>query len=157
MSFATTPRMKGRTRARRLRPGALTTLALLALAAAACNGNGPTSPSNAVVYQGTILYRGSAIHPVSVGHTGLMEVTLSELRPVLIDTTSFDPASIRLGFAIGTPDGADCKKTGNITLAKGGTATFYLNHDDYCLDLFDVGLIPQDGILAYTLSVRLPK
>jgi hypothetical protein len=149
----------GGTRRRRFRCGrCLTTgLGLVALLGAGCSGSGPVSPEEALVFQGTIRYQGSAIYNVSLSHAGLMEVTLSELRPILVDTTTTDPSTIYLGFAVGIPDGESCTKTGNTTLAKGGSVTIYLTRGDYCLDLFDVGLIPPDGVLATTLSVQPPK
>ena len=103
---------------------------------------------------GTVSATTSSQQNVSLQHTGNLRVELTELHPVLLDVTTFNPNNLSFVLALGTATAGGCTVTFTTTVTKGSEASFGLNKGDYCLILSNSGL-PEDGTVAYTMTVKV--
>ncbi len=117
----------------------------------ACSDS-PTGPDAApLVFQGTIIAQGSTTHSLMPSDYGGVRIQLDDLTPRLIDVTT--PTDLAVGFALGQPDGETCATTFQIAIVEGDVLSFSLGNEEYCLLMFDSGLLPEDAIVDYTLVV----
>ncbi len=134
----------------------LATAAIAALVALACNGNGPTSNPTSLVLSGVVSAQSGGNHDVRLSRTGNLRVTLTDVRPVLLDVTAIDPSTLAFDVGIGTPSSSGCALTYSAALIEGGVLSFGLDKGNYCLTVTDAGL-PEDSTVAYTLLVEVSQ
>jgi hypothetical protein len=97
-------------------------------------------------------------HLLSVDNTGIMTVSILDLRAVLWDVTlTGSVGDLSLGFAVGKPDqSGECAITGQLQVREGETYLWSMQRGEPCVQLFDLGIIPQDGVMAYSVRLELP-
>jgi len=126
-----------------------------ALSAAACGGSatlvptGPTGPLITDNFSGTVAAAGIATHTFTIKEgDGLTTVALTQAGP---------PATISVGLGIGSWN----VSTSLCTLLQGGTVqastapqiSGYTNAGTYCVQVLDVGNIPEGASITYAVTV----
>ena len=133
---------------------------LPALIAVGCS-DGSTSTTTApdgtpLVFSGTVGFQGDSFHNFLMFDDGLLSITLTELRFLLLDTTQASPTSVALGFGLGRRDDAgECILTTNVLINKNEIKVYRLSKDTYCLSIFDVGTFPEDALIGYELQAMV--
>jgi len=132
--------------------------ALLALAGLACHGSS-TSPSNSFFFAGVVTHLSETDHTLVLAHSGLLHVTMIQLRPIILDVTTIDPATIKLDFSLGSLDstGAICVRSSTFAWSQGSEVTYGLNAGTYCLAVYDSGSLPIDAQIAYQLQADITR
>ena len=135
-----------------------TLLIASALAAAGCSTGSdstasslPTTPSSPLVpenFGGTVIVGGSDVHSFTV---------TSDASPITIDLTSAGPpATITMGFGIGSFVGGTCQLSSGGTTQAAASATPQLAGTvpagTYCVMVYDVG--NQSGPITYTVVIQ---
>ncbi len=128
------------------------TLKLLvgALLLTSCSDS-PTGPdAGPLVFQGTVVALGSTSHNLTVTDYGGVRIQLDDLTPRLIEGTSTE---LSIGFGLGQLDGETCVTTFQVQMIEGDALVFSLGNEQYCLLMYDSGLLPADAVVEYTLVV----
>lgn len=149
------------------RPFQISSPSLLALAAtataltlAACDDS-PTEIIDSFVKSGTVVATGSTSEPFDVADQSIVRVLAQSYDGTRADGTTIDPATIRLGVAVGAPatnseGAATCNTTGGITiLGLGGSASYFLESGSYCLLVLDTGSLATGSSVDYELLFEL--
>jgi hypothetical protein len=123
----------------------------------ACSSS-PTAPGEPVLLVGELTSAAANAHLISVDNTGIMTVSVLDLRAVLWDVTLTGAVGeLTLGFAVGKPDETgECAVTGELLVREGESYLWSLQRGEPCVQLFDTGIIPQDGVMAYSVMLELP-
>jgi hypothetical protein len=123
----------------------------VSLALAGCD-NSPTAPPlfTTESFSGNVAQLSSSAHNFITG----------QASPVVIRISSFAPASITMGLALGTPlatpTGDVCRVTiGQAAVVPGDTFQVQLDPGTYCVMVFDIGNITeQAATVAYSVTVQ---
>ena len=150
----------------------LPALLLLALAAGGCNDDSPSEspaptptppPRTTETFSGTFTQNGSASHEFTVAQAGDVELKLTAMAPLAtlavgmgigrVDTTNTPPSAIALILGLGRRDvaGGACEINTTAVLREGSVSSFGLRAGEYCVVVFDNGLLPEESRLEYTL------
>jgi hypothetical protein len=135
---------------------ALSAAAGLALLAAACGKDKPTSttptltpaaPTVSEHYVGTIGVGGSGFYSFSVSKYGTVNITLN------VVSGADDPA-VPVGLGLGSPGGFGCNATNTITTAAGSTPQLTGAYEAgvYCTRIYDVGNLTAPATLDVTIA-----
>lgn len=137
-----------------------TALLLLALGAAACGKDTPTTPTattttqtaaeptNSVDFNGTVPVTGSTFYSFSVSQYGTVNLTLTSVGGAVVPTT------VTLGMGLGVPDGTDCVTSTTVNTRSGTTAqlTAIFNPGVYCAKVYDVGNLFGPASVSVTIA-----
>jgi hypothetical protein len=136
-------------------PGRRPLLAIvMAALAAACGDNGkPTTPTTptpttaTVTFSGTITPNGAATHVFTATASGTVTATLTSVGP---DT------AVRIGFALGTWNGALCQVVlANDNAVQGAVITGGLSSSgNLCVRIYDIGTLTEPA--TYEVQVVHP-
>lgn len=140
--------------ARRSRGRCAAAVALCTLALAGC-GKSPSEPSiDTLVFTGQLATDGRQIHPFVLPDFELVKIQLAKVRPILFDATGRSAQPV-IGVGIGVPqaDGT-CPTTFSTSFLEGGSRSFGLTADDYCLAVFDPNSFPDDALVEYTVVIE---
>ena len=127
---------------------------VMAVSAAACGGNTPTTPSNTTptptsdFFAGTLSAMGSVPNTFVVSTAGAVEVTLLTLT-----TGAGSVSNVPIALAVGTFTGAVCTPTTTVsaTAALKAQLTTSLAAGTFCVNVADPGGVTAD--LSFTLRV----
>jgi hypothetical protein len=132
----------------------LVLLVLALLWTGACDDDIPTAPTTptqpvTVTFSGTLARNGAQTHDFQTQTSGTVTATL----------TSIDPAdSGIIGFSLGTWNGTVCQAVlANDAAAQSAVLTGTVaSISSLCVRMYDVGNVPEDGTVAYTVQVVHP-
>jgi hypothetical protein len=143
-------------RCRGLSPAiAVTGLLVAGLLATGCSDS-PTDPDRELTFTGVMSRNAKIDHPLPMPHGGNLTVTLEDLTPRLIDTGVLDPTRLSLLVGLGRPGSTgDCVATTTVEMIEGRVRSFGLRAGEYCLTAFDIGTLPEDATLSYTLAAKV--
>lgn len=128
-------------------------LLLVALLALPACSESPTEPDTTLRLTGTVTRGVRVDHPLPLDHGGNVTFTLEDLRIVLLDVSATPPSAISLILGLGRREqaGAACDITTTAVLREGSVSSFGLRAGEYCVVIFDNGLLPEESRLEYTL------
>lgn len=131
--------------------GAHVGLALvISLLLTACEDSGPVE--DVFLFEGEVAYQGSQIHSLVTREEGIARFRVLSLTPRLYEVSS--GTTITVGLAVGRPDGEDCAASFRANAVVGSVFSIGLEKEtEYCVEIFDPGTLPEDALVAYTVSV----
>lgn len=127
-------------------------LFIAALALAGCD-NSPTAPAlfTTETFSGTVKALTASTHTFATGQTSA----------TVIRITSFNPPTITMGLALGTPVTAPitgevvCSVThGQAAVVQGATFQVPLEAANYCVIIFDIGNVGVADTVSYSLTIQ---
>ena len=126
---------------------------LVAASAAACSEDTITAPTPAPIvtdtFTGTLTPNGAVTHPFNTAAAGTIKATLTTVAP---DST------LKVGISLGTWNGTACQAVIandaalQAAILTGTTTT----RAALCVRLYDVGNLPADTEVTYSVSVEHP-
>ncbi|MBZ0111532.1 MAG: hypothetical protein K8J08_03655 [Thermoanaerobaculia bacterium] len=133
-------------------------LALLVIGAMvslnAC-GSGPTEPDNVLFVNGTVEHRSTSTENFAMTVDGLLQVTLDSIVPQLPEGGVLADTSLVIGFSLGRIIEGECVVSGALAMRPGDSASYGLDHGDYCFRFYDSGFIPEDASYDYSLTAAM--
>jgi hypothetical protein len=132
---------------------------VLALGCEYLEGDSPTEPADEDATEvGSVAERLSgsfglgetSSHEIGIGASGTVEVTLTSLEPL---------ATLTVGLLIGTVDDStnSCTTlTQDSSIRTGETLSQSVVAGVHCVSVFDVGNVPSNVIVTYTIDVTIP-
>jgi hypothetical protein len=123
------------------------------MASSGCGGSSATATAPTVTltetFSGTVSVGGSDFHTFTASQNGAITATL---------TTAGPPATIAMGVAIGTPNGAACTPLAGASTTTAAGASPQLNGEvsggTLCAVVYDVG--NETAPISYSLTVTHP-
>lgn len=111
----------------------------------------PTAPVSApIVFQGEVVFEGAGFHILVLESAGTVQIELTSLTARLVASGS----QLAIGLGLGRVSGDECSTTFNTTATEGNSFSFGLQEgQEYCVRVFDTGILPQDAVVAYTVTV----
>ena len=117
--------------------------ACAALLAACDDDDSPTAPENMLVFEGRLTFASTVEHDFTPRREGTTRMVLTDITPILVDASLFDPASLALSFALGRRVGGECQPTAQLGIREGDVQFFALVESvNYCIVLGDPGIFP---------------
>ena len=128
-----------------------------ALAAVIACSSSPTAPGEPVLLVGELPATAANSHALFVESSGIMTITIEDLRAILWDVTFAGVGDLTLGFGVGEPEPeGSCAITGQLLVREGDTYLWSIRSGEHCVLLFDSGIIPADGVLGYSVLLEPP-
>ena len=128
----------------------LAVLALVALMSGACDDSGPVE--DVFLFEGELAFQGTEQHSLLSMDEGIARFEVLAITPLLFDATF--GRTIRIGFGLGRPNGADCSTSFRTNAGVGSVFSIGLEKETtYCVEIFDPGSLPEDSLVAYTVAV----
>ena len=153
--MTTTPRSAPPLDSRRGRLRALAgvlALTFLSLAATACDSSsGPVD--DIFLLEGDLAYQGRESHNLLAMDDGIARIEVLDLQPKILDVTI--PRILFIGLGLGRPNiDGECITSFTASAQRGSIFSIGLDEGiEYCVLLFDGGSLPEDAVIAYTVSV----
>ena len=123
---------------------------LISLFLAACDDSGPVQ--DVFLFEGEVGYQSAQVHSLITQDEGIARFQVLELTPRLLEI--FPDSIITVGLALGRPSGDDCAATFRANAVVGSVFSIGLEKEtEYCVEIFDPGTLPEDALVAYTVSV----
>lgn len=128
----------------------------LAATLAACGDDSPSTPGGEpLVFSGQLEQAGRVTHTLNLVREGMIRIELTELTPVLIELPpGGELGTLRIGIGLGDLTSGTCVRTFATGLSEGETLSVLLTDPARCLLVFDNGSLPEDAVVAYTVTVR---
>ena len=131
-------------------------LLLLALLALPGCSDSSTEPDTTLRLRGSLTRSARVEHAVSMPHGGNLTLTLEDLNIRLLDVGALNPALVRVLVGLGRPDAAGaCDVSTTSAMVERSVSSFGLRAGEYCLAVFDNGLLPEESLIEYTLVAEV--
>jgi hypothetical protein len=125
-------------------------LFVVAVALAGCD-NSPAAPAlfTTETFSGSVAALARSSHTFATGQSSA----------TVIRITSFNPSTVTMGLALGTPIGSPtgdiCTVTvGQAAVVQGDTFQVPLDAATYCVMIFDIGNVGESNTVSYSLTVQ---
>ncbi len=137
----------------RRRPSKLLVIPIVALGFLAGCGSS-TDPIDAPqIFEGELTFEGTEFHTLTVLNSGLLRVEIPRLQEKVAPDAEPLGLALTVGLGVGRPAEGLCATRYSVRVTEGAVVVLSLSNDDFCLSVFDVGLLLPDLIAEYTLSV----
>jgi hypothetical protein len=131
-------------------------LLLLALLALPGCSDSPTEPDATLRFTGSLTRGARVEHPLSLPHGGNLTLTLEDLNIRLLDVGALHPSLVRVLVGLGRPaESGACDVSTTSVMVEGTVSSFGLRAGEYCLAVFDNGILPEESLIEYTLVAEV--
>ncbi len=131
-------------------------LLLLALLALPGCSDSSTEPDTTLRFRGALTRNARVEHALSMPHGGNLTLTLEDLNIRLLDVGVLHPSLVRVLVGLGRPaEGGACDVSTTTVMVERSVSSFGLRAGDYCLAVFDNGLLPEESSIEYTLVAEV--
>lgn len=127
---------------------------ILAALGAGCRDDGPTTPDGQpLVFSGQLEQGETVSHVLNLVGEGSIRIELTDLTPVLIQLPPEGELSLRIGVGLGDFTSGTCQRTFGTGLSEGESLSVLLTDPARCMLVFDNGFLPEDAVVAYTVTI----
>lgn len=120
---------------------------------AACDG-GTTDPvASPLVFEGELAAQGSESHTFTVLSGGLLQIDVPRLQEKVGEGEEPLGLFVTVGLGVGRPLEGQCSTRYSVRANEGDRLVFSLSGAEFCISIFDIGVLLTDQVIEYTVSV----
>ena len=138
---------------RRSLPGLLASILVVVGFLAGCGSSSTEPLDGPLFFVGEIAAQGSEFHTFTVVSRGIIRVQVVRLAEKVAEGTEPLGFALTVGLALGRPIDGECVARYSVRATEGTLEVFELNGAEFCLRVFDSGLLLADQVAEYTVSV----